>query len=274
MSTNKVALVTGCSEGGIGFYVCEKLAERGFIVYATSRSLSSMQSLVHPNIKRLALDVRNDSEVKSVVAAAIAEFGHVDLLINNAGIFAAGPLVEWAAEDVKDIFDTNVVSMVRLCAQVVPHMANRKSGTIVNVGSIVGEFSTPWSGIYNASKAAVHSLTENLWMECKPFNIRIMLAAPGSVRSKLVAKTVDFQLGEHSIYRSFFQSIRARLVAANDHNAMSTEAFAAQIVAQAVRPNPPRYFSVGGYLTSYRLFGALPRSIYLWIIWRMFSKTA
>jgi NAD(P)-dependent dehydrogenase (short-subunit alcohol dehydrogenase family) len=106
--TKKVALVTGSSEGGIGFFMyalfkfnptfpltlytgrCQELAKRDYIVYATSRSTSSTEGLTHPNIKRLALDVKDNTSVNKAVATAIEESGHIDLLINNAGLFALG----------------------------------------------------------------------------------------------------------------------------------------------------------------------------------------
>ncbi|KAK7042174.1 NAD-binding protein [Favolaschia claudopus] len=272
MTSKRVALVTGCSDGGIGFYVCQKLAERDFVVYATSRSLSSTEGLQHPNIKRLELDVRNDTQVSSVVSTVIAESGQIDLLINNAGVISAGPLVEWTAEQAKDVYDTNVFSIIRVCGAVVPHMAKRKTGTIVNMGSVVGEIPTPWTGIYDSSKAAVRSLTDTLFMECKPLNIRVMLAAPGTIKSKLADKQDDFELVSGSLYTSFFHNIRQRMEASRDNKTMSTDVFAGKLVAQALKPHPPRYFSIGGYVSTYRLLSWLPRGFGLWMFWRMFSQ--
>ncbi|KAJ7638211.1 NAD-P-binding protein [Roridomyces roridus] len=273
MSSNKVALVTGCSKGGIGFEVCQKLADKGFVVYATSRSLSSTEGFTHPNIKRRALDIRDDAKVASVVESVIAEAGQIDLLINNAGVFAPGPIVGYDTAAAKDVYDTNVLSIIRTCSAVVPHMAKRKSGTIVNVGSVVGQYATPWGGIYDGSKAAVRAITEVLWMECKPFNIRVMLAAPGSVQSNLLERPKDeFDLPEDSLYFPFLHNIRARLTAGNDGKAMRTEVFADKIVAAAIRTNPPHFFAAGGYLWTYWLLGSLPRTWYLSIVWNMFSK--
>ncbi|KAF7345618.1 NAD-P-binding protein [Mycena venus] len=272
MAPPNVALVTGSSEGGIGFYLCQKLAERGFTVYATSRTLSSTAALVHPNIKKLPLDVTDDSQVQSVVASIIEESGQIDMLINNAGILAPGPTVDWKAEDVKTVYDTNVFSIIRLCGAVVPHMAKRRKGTIVNIGSIVGEFPTPWMGVYDSSKAAVRLLTEVLSMECKPFDIRVMLVAPGSIQSKIIEKHDHFQLAPNSIYGAFFHNIRQRLEAARDKLAMPADKFAEEIVTKALRPNPPSYVLTGGNSTLFRFLAFLPRRLYLSIIWGMFSK--
>ncbi|KAJ7907012.1 NAD-P-binding protein [Mycena leptocephala] len=272
MATSKVVLVTGSSGGGIGFRLCQKLAERGFTVYATSRTISSTKMLVHPNIKKLPLDVTDDSQVQSVVASIIEESGQIDMLINNAGVLAPGPTIDWKAEDVKAVYDTNVFSIIRLCGAVVPHMAKRRQGTIINIGSIVGEFPTPWMGVYDSSKAAVRLLTEVLSMECKPFDIRVMLVAPGSIQSRIIDKYDGFQLAANSIYGAFLHNIRQRLDAARNSLAMPADKFAEEIVSKALRSNPPSYILTGGNSTLFRILGCLPRWLYLSIIWWMFSR--
>ncbi|KAJ7157759.1 oxidoreductase [Mycena filopes] len=270
-TTKKVALVTGSSEGGIGFAMCQQLVEKDYIVYATSRSTSSTQALTHPNIKRLALDVKDDASVNKAVATAIEESGHIDLLINNAGLFAVGPIVDWTGETAKDIYDTNVVSIVRMCAAVFPHMAKRKSGTILNMGSVVGEYGTPWSGLYDSSKAAVRAISEDLYLECKPFNVHVMHAAPGTIHSKLADKQADYELPSGSLYGRFAHNVMQRLEASRDDKAMNTDAFAKLIISKATRAKPPRYFRAGGYTELYAIFGLLPRGVVLWIVWKMFS---
>ncbi|KAJ7132233.1 oxidoreductase [Mycena epipterygia] len=271
MPPQKVALVTGCSEGGIGSNLCLKLAERNFMVYATSRSTSTMETLEHLNIKKLALDVRDDSAVKSVVATIIEEAGQIDLLINNAGIFTPGPVLDATAEVVKDVFDTNVVSIIRLCGAVVPHMAKRKSGTIINMSSILAQFPVPWTAIYGSSKAAIHTLTEVLSMECKPFNVHVVLASAGAVRSKIIDKQDNFALAPNSLYGDFFKGIRIMIDMIRD-NEMPTDVFTEGIVSKVLRTKPPRFISTGGNVTFFRLLGYLPRSIYLAVVWWMFSR--
>ncbi|KAJ6586407.1 NAD-P-binding protein [Mycena vulgaris] len=256
-SPNSVALVTGCSEGGIGFHLCQSLVARGFTVYATSRLLSSTEKLDHPLIKRLTLDVTSDAHVNSVVATIMNDEGHIDLLINNAGVFAPGPIVDWTAEEMKVVYDANVFSIFRLTSAIVPHMARRSRGTIVNIGSIVGEFPTPWTGVYDSSKAAVRALTEVLAMECKPFNIHVMLVAPASVASDIMRKHADFALPENSIYGPFLHNIIQRL-STSKRSGTATPG--------------DRYVLSGGHSILFRIASWLPRSFYLHVVWRMFSK--
>ncbi|KAJ7267750.1 hypothetical protein C8J57DRAFT_1011038, partial [Mycena rebaudengoi] len=162
-----------------------------------------------------------------------------------------GPTAEWTADRVKSVYDANMFSIVRLCGAVMPHMAKRKTGVIVNMGSIVGEFPTPWMGIYDSSKAAVRVLSEVLSMECKPFNIRVIPVAPGSIQSKIVGKHDGFELAPSSIYGGFFRSIRQRLDAARDNSAMPADAFAEEIISKVLRSNPPRYILTGGKATMF-----------------------
>ncbi|KAJ7613820.1 NAD-P-binding protein [Mycena polygramma] len=272
MAQLKVALVTGCSEGGIGFHLCQKLADRGFMVYATSRTISSTERLAHRNVQRLTLDVTDGSQVQTVVETVIRQSGHIDLLVNNAGILAVGPTVEATVDQAKAVYDTNVFAIIRMCGAVVPHMAKRKQGTILNVGSVVGEFPTPWMGLYDSSKAAVRILTEVLSMECKPFNIRVVLAAAGSVKTKIIGKQDDFKLAPNSIYAGFFHNIRQRLEAARDGSEMPVDEFAEALVAKVIRSNPPREIMIGGSTTMFRFLALIPRFLYLNIIWSMFSK--
>jgi hypothetical protein len=109
-------------------------------------------------------------------------------------------------------------------------------------------------------------------MECKPLNIRVMLAAPGTIKSHLADKQDDFELPSGSLYTSFLHNIRQRIEASRDKKAISTEIFAEKLVSKAIQANPPRHFQIGGYVSTYRLLSYLPRGVGLWMLWRMFSQ--
>ena len=174
----KTALITGCSEGGIGHAAAKKLAAKGYEVYATVRSSAKAGGLASTdNVTVLELDVRSDDSVKAALAAA----GNVDVLVNNAGFEVWGPLEEMTVDDIKDQFETNVYGPFRLILGLLPQMRNRGSGVIVNVSSVAGRVGAPLNGLYSASKFALEALTETLHYEVGHFGVRAHLIEPGGV---------------------------------------------------------------------------------------------
>uniref|UniRef100_A0A804MF88 NADPH-dependent 1-acyldihydroxyacetone phosphate reductase n=1 Tax=Zea mays TaxID=4577 RepID=A0A804MF88_MAIZE len=158
-----VVLVTGCSEGGIGHAMARAFAAAGCAVVATARSRGSMRGLDgDPRFLLLELDVRSDESARAAVADALREHGRIDVLVNNAGVHLVAPLAEVPMESFHQVFDTNVYGAMRLIQSVIPHMMERRKGTIVNVGSITALAPGPWAGVYSASKAALHALSDSL----------------------------------------------------------------------------------------------------------------
>ncbi|PBK76720.1 oxidoreductase [Armillaria solidipes] len=273
MSTNRVVLVTGCSTGGIGFALCEQFAQQGCKVYATSRSVETMQGFKDPTIEILALDVTSDDDVQQVIQHVANTEGRVDVVVNNAATPAIGPLIDQSMDVIKRTYDTNAFSVIRVCKTVIPIMAKRHSGLIVNIGSIVGETPTPWHGAYSSSKAAVQNISEVLSMECRPLGINVMHVAPGSVTSNF-AKNQEkwFTLPVNSLYTAFLPNIMERMHASQTKSSMSNEEFSKRIVDQALAKPPPSYISVGGNAFLFWVFKWLPRTWVLGLLWRLYSK--
>ncbi|KAG1765764.1 hypothetical protein EDD22DRAFT_391475 [Suillus occidentalis] len=271
--SRKVVLVTGCSKGGIGFHLCERFAEQGCTVYATSRRLETMDDLKHPVIKRV-MDVTSDDDVKLVVQSILEEQGKIDIVVNNAGAIAIGPLLDVSLDQARKAFETNTFSVLRVAQAVAPSMVERKQGLIVNIGSIAGNIPTPWNGLYCAAKAAVHALSDTLAMECKPFGVKVMLVAPGAIRSNIStnqAATLD--LSTTSIYKPYFDRVYERMHISQAEGSMPTDEFARRVAANALSPNPPTYMSLGGGSRVFAFLHWLPHWLVLWImgskmVWR------
>ncbi|KAF8922117.1 oxidoreductase [Mucidula mucida] len=273
MASRLVVLVTGCSSGGIGFALCEEFAGRACKVYATSRTVDSMKGFTNPNIRTLVLDVTNDEQVNSVAQEIYNAEGKIDIVVNNAGSPAIGPLIDQTLDSIKHTFDTNTFSVLRVCKAVIPIMAKKRSGLIINTGSIGGETPTPWHGVYSSSKAAVQNISEVLSMECRPLGISIMHLSPGSVTSNFSRNQgPEFKLPEDTLYASFLPNILERLYASQTKQSMSSKEFASRVVSKALSRNPPTYLSIGGHAFTFQVFKWLPRAWVLSLLWMLYSK--
>ncbi|KAI0757784.1 oxidoreductase [Daedaleopsis nitida] len=274
IASRKVVLVTGCSDGGIGFSLCAEYASQGCKVYATARRLESMGAFKQDDIEKLVLDVTNEDNIRRVVDTIIEKEGKIDILVNNAGVLCVGPIIDVPMDVIEKTYDTNVYSVLRLCKAVIPHMAARKSGTVVNISSIGAYIPTPWGGIYASTKAALHSLSDTLYMECTPLNVSVLLVATGGIRSKLSAnQSAAFRgLPEQSLYKPYLPSILARIYASQSADAMPSEEYARRVVGKSLQKRPPRYMILGGKSVLYRLLWWIPRGVTLWLFWRMFSR--
>ncbi|KAK7686713.1 hypothetical protein QCA50_010313 [Cerrena zonata] len=267
----KVVIITGCSEGGIGNALCQAYAAHGCIVYATARRPESMSNLTHPTIHKLKLDVLEDDQVNDVVKTIIDREGRIDILVNNAGSLAAGPLLDMSVDHTRQAFEVHTFAVLRLCRAVAPHMAKRKSGTIVTIGSVTGLFPVPFHGTYSAAKSATHALMDTLWMECKPLGIHVTLIAAGYVHTNLATNGLpNFQLPENTLYPTYTSSIYAGFDTSKGAwtGAMSADVFAEKVVKKTVRRNPPRYMSIGGQSFLHKVFLWLPRKLILAFFWR------
>ncbi|XP_016575499.1 short-chain dehydrogenase ptmH isoform X1 [Capsicum annuum] len=166
MESRVVVLITGCSNGGIGHELARAFAARNCLVVATARSLTSMSDFQNdPRFFLQELDVLSEQSVTHVLTNVLDKFGAIDVLVNNAGVQCIGPLAEVPLSSIQHTFNTNVFGPIRLIQSVVPHMASRKKGKIVNVGSCSALAPGPWCGAYSASKAAVHSFSDSLRLQ-------------------------------------------------------------------------------------------------------------
>jgi len=268
-----VVLITGCSAGGIGEALCLEFASQGCQVVATARNVAKMESFSHPMIEKLPLDVSSEEDVKRVIEHIVEKWGKIDILVNNAGSGAPGPILDQSMESIQQVFDINTFAILRVCKAVLPVMAKRKKGLFVNIGSVVGDTPVPWNGLYSATKAATHMISEVLSMECRPFNIAVMNVVPGSVRSNISNNMTDkFSLPEDSLYSQFIPNIIKRINASQTQDSMPTAQFAKAVVSKALSKTPPVRFAAGGKTFIFNMFRWLPRALVLGYLWRMYSQ--
>ena len=179
----KSVLITGASSG-IGRVSALYLAEKGYRVTATSRSLERLEGLRAEaerfgGIHCVELDVDSDESVSEAAASVTEAYGRIDVLVNNAGYGLWGPVQSFSMEELQSQFETNFFGAFRMIKAVLPSMTSAGSGTIINVSSVEGRLVTPFSGGYAASKFALEGLSEALRYELWDQGIRVVVVEPG-----------------------------------------------------------------------------------------------
>ncbi|WOG92120.1 hypothetical protein DCAR_0311379 [Daucus carota subsp. sativus] len=261
-SQQQVVVITGCSSGGIGNALARAFGGEKCLVVATARSLSSMADLDHdnPNYHLEELDVLSDQSVNELVSSVMEKFGRIDILVNNAGVQCVAPLAEIPLSELQHTFDTNVFGTIRMVQAVVPHMASRKKGKIVNMGSVIALGAGPWAGAYSGSKAALHSLTDTLRLELRPFGIDVINVVPGAIKSNIGNAAIAnySRMPEWILYKPFEEAIRKRAYFSQSSKSTPSEEFANKVVAAVLKKNPPAWFSSGQFSTIMAIMYHLP----------------
>ncbi len=185
-----VVLITGCSSG-IGLVTALQFSRKGDTVFASMRDTSKAGDLERAaqsenlRVEVVQLDVTEDASVRKAVERVLASAGRIDVLVNNAGIGSDGPIEDTDDDEAKEVFETNFFGVLRVTRAVLPTMREQRSGTIVNVSSLSGKVSTPYGGIYSASKYALEAASEALYYEVHPFGIRVLIIEPGGFETRM-----------------------------------------------------------------------------------------
>ena len=189
-----IAVVTGSSTG-IGQATAATLARAGHTVYATMRNpntggedLRRVAEHEKLQLRFAALDVNSDESVRDTIAKILSEEGHIDVLVNNAGIGQGGAVEETPLASFRATMETNFFGALRCIQAVVPGMRERRSGCIVNVTSVAGRFSSAPQAAYASSKFALEALSECLAQEMKTFGVRVAIVEPGVIATPIFGK--------------------------------------------------------------------------------------
>ncbi len=178
--------ITGAS-AGFGLLTARALCARGHEVWGTSRRLLNLPVLEH--FRAVVLDLNEPASIESGFARALAEAGHFDVLINNAGAGAFGPLEGFSDEELAAQIATLLLGPLRLIRLTLPGMRARRSGLVVNVSSLAGQFPLPFMAPYSLSKAALSALTEGLSMELTGTGVRLIDVRPGDFATRFHEST-------------------------------------------------------------------------------------
>lgn len=260
--TQPVALITGCSSG-IGRALADAFQAAGYRVFASARKGEDLERLNAAGFTAIKLDVNDAEDVARVSERLSREVGRLDVLINNAGYGAMGPLLDGGAEALRRQFETNVFSLIELTRTCFP-LLRASRGLVVNIGSVSGVLVTPFAGAYCASKAAVHALTDALRLELAPFSIEVMEVQPGAIASSFGAHAsaeAEQLIRQDSPWWPLRDGIRARANASQD-KPTPAQSLAAELLAAVSKAKRPALLRIGHGSRALPLIARwLPRSL-------------
>jgi short-subunit dehydrogenase len=185
--TKPVAVVTGAGSG-IGRALAQRLDSQDYALVLCDITAEGLEGTAHPLKRRPTLhtlDVSKRADVEAMAQETLAAHGHVDLVINNAGVAVDSPLADVSYEDFEWLFGINFWGVVYGTKAFLPSMLARKAGTIVNVSSIFGIIAWPGQGTYNAAKFAVRGFTEALWHELEGTGVNAVSVHPGGIKTNI-----------------------------------------------------------------------------------------
>jgi len=192
MRESKTALITGGARG-IGRDISLSLSEKGFDIginfRKSKKEAEQLKREIEERFNRKVLllkgDVSRRRDVQGMVRDFIKEFGRIDVLVNNAGITKDNLLIRLTENDFREVIDVNLIGTFLMTKEVIPHMLRRRSGSIINISSIVGIFGNKGQTNYSASKAGIIGFSKSLAKEVASRNIRVNVIAPGFIETDM-----------------------------------------------------------------------------------------
>lgn len=243
----KTWFITGASRG-FGARIAELALVAGDNVVATARNPRAVTERLgdHPNLLAVALDVTDEAQAKAAAATAIARFGRIDVLLNNAGFGLLGAVEEATAAEIEAVYRTNVFGLLAVTRGVLPYMRAARSGRILNISSIGGYRGGPGFGIYSSTKFAVEGLSESLHAELAPLGIYVTVIEPGYFRTDFLdATSLTVSGGPIPDYAETAGAVRQRAADLSHAQPGDPDKLARVIVGFAGAANPPVRLPLG-----------------------------
>ena len=242
-------LITGGTDG-LGRAAALLLAEQGYRVFAGGRNAEKRAALDAQARERrlpletLEMDVCDDASVDRAVAEVHAKAGPIDVLVNNAGIGYFAVMEEMKMEDLRQQFETNFFSVVRVTQRVLPEMRERRRGRILNMSSAAGKVALPVFGAYSGSKFALEGMTDALRLEVYPFGIDVVLIEPGYIRTGFQAVSAELSslyapASRSTPYARLYEAFRRSTQDARNRSRYTPED-CARVILRALRDHPPK----------------------------------
>jgi NADP-dependent 3-hydroxy acid dehydrogenase YdfG len=272
VTSGKVWFITGASRG-FGRVWADAALQRGDKVAATARKLESIADLKEKygdNVLTLQLDVTKPDQAKSAVEQAHAHFGRLDIVLNNAGYSLVGTIEESSADEIRALYETNIIGPVAVIQAALPLLRKQGYGHILGTSSNLGHVVLPVIGYYSSSKWAFEAIHESLAAEVKPFGIKVTIIEPGAYATEFGSQeSLKFSQGL-DIYGDFKQAFFGSLqkMERGDPNATPEALF--QIVDAE---QPPLRFFLGSHCLPW-VREAYAERLATWEAWEEVSNAA
>ncbi len=247
MATPQTWFITGASQG-LGLALTRHLLAAGHRVAATSRRLDSlMQAISGPTAAFLPLqmDLVDEASVAQAVQAALAAFGRLDVLVNNAGYGVGGSVEELTDAEARAAFEVNVFGALNVVRQALPHLRRQGAGHLINVSSIAGLAPLPGWGIYSAAKFALEGWSESLAQEVAPFGLKVTVVEPGGLRTNFLTPEALTMARQPLPAYENIRIAHAQLLAKNGQQIGDPDKAATAIMRVAAEAQPPLRLVLG-----------------------------
>jgi NAD(P)-dependent dehydrogenase (short-subunit alcohol dehydrogenase family) len=245
---SKVWFITG-SAGGIGAGIARAALTAGDVVVATDLDLERLQQVYAANTAHVLtaqLDIRNAAQAEAAVEAALARFGRIDVLVNNAGYGQFGPFEEIKPEAIESQFATNVFGTFNVTRAVLPVMRRQRAGHVINMSSNGGFKGVRGASMYSATKFAIEGFSEALAQEIADFGLKLTIVEPGAFRTNFLDDR-SLKRGTHALndYDDFRAKANAVFEARNHNQVGDPDKLGLALVQIANETDPPLRFVAG-----------------------------
>lgn len=266
MQVKKVALVTGASSG-IGAATAVQLAQHGFAVVlaaTTEEKLHQVAATIRDQGGEACViptDLQDDAQTVALFEKTLETYGRLDVLVNNAGACTSAPLEYLNRDEIRQVFEVNIIAPMQLSARAIPLMRKQKEGRIINISSATSNIPAPLTAPYAASKAGVNAASDSLRLEVNPWNIQHSVIVPGFVDTPIYDKA---RLEGETLRNDSNNPYYRLMNALNDFSIQQVKTASqpediAKLIVQAATAEKPKAYYYGDAGT--KIFSALIRSV-------------
>lgn len=243
----RIWFITGASTG-FGRLLAEEVLKSGGKVAATARKpeqVSDLEKQYPEQAKAIRLDVTDPVQIEAAAQEAIAHFGKIDVLVNNAGYGVAGAIEEVSEDEFLPMFETNILGLIRVTRAFLPQLRKQRSGHILNLSSIGGLVTTPGIGYYHTTKFAIEGFSEALAAELAPLGIRVTLIEPGPFRTDFLGRSGVVAAKRIPDYDSTAGNMRKYFAEQNGKQPGDPRRAVRAMIDVVESPNPPLRLLLG-----------------------------